>query len=150
MTNAEKMLLAEVAWKENRRGQIPGMTSIINVVQNRVKKHGASIESIIMAPFQFTSMSVKSDPEYGIDPAKSTGIDAIAWDVAQELAFDASAGTLNDLTNGATLYYAPNSIRTHKNITLPNGEVVPFPLTWNPKAVKYAATIAGQIFFTSV
>jgi hypothetical protein len=145
----EKRLLAECAWKENRAGKIPGMQSVINVVMNRAKMHHAPIDAIIMTPKQFTSMSVKTDPEYGVDPSKSTGIDAIAWACAQTLASEAAAGTLEDITHGSTLYYAPKGIKTNKYFKLPSGELVLFPQKWNPDAVKYQATIAGQLFFTA-
>lgn len=150
MTDAEITLLATVCWKENRRGQIPGMTSIINVVQNRVEKHGKTIEEIVMAPWQFTSMSVKSDPEFSVDPSKSHGADLSAWTEAQDLAQQASNGSLQDITLGSTLYYAPKGIKTNKTITLPTGEIVPFPQTWNANVVKYATTIAEQIFFKEI
>jgi spore germination cell wall hydrolase CwlJ-like protein len=153
LTDAEIKLLATVAWKENRRGGVPGMTSIINVVQNRVahpNKHWSDIESVIMAPWQFTSMSVGSDPEYSIDPSKSTGADLLAWGNAQGLAEQANAGVLADLTIGATLYFSPKGIKTTKTFMLPNGESVPFPQTWNPKAVRYAGEIASQLFFIEV
>ena len=143
-------LLAVCAWKENRRGGIPGMTSIINVIQNRAVRRGKTIEQIIMAPWQFTSMSVASDPEYSIDPSKSTGIDLDMWNDAQYLDMQAAAGVLVDLTNGSTLYYAPKGIKTTKTIMLPNGENVPFPQTWNPKAVRYACTICDQHFFVEL
>jgi spore germination cell wall hydrolase CwlJ-like protein len=149
MNDYQKRLLAEVAWKENRAGKIPGMTSIINVVMNRSKMHHVPVDSIIMQPKQFTSMSVRSDPEYGVDPSKSTGIDAVAWASAQQLASQADSGTLKDITNGSTLYYSPKSIKTNKYFKLPSGEMVLFPQTWNPKAVKFQAEIAGQLFFTA-
>jgi hypothetical protein len=66
------------------------------------------------------------------------------------LSHQAAAGVLVDLTNGATLYYAPKGIQTTKTITLPNGENVPFPQTWNKKAVRYSCTICEQVFFIEV
>ena len=152
MTDAEIDLLATVAWKENRRGQIPGMTSIINVVQNRAghRNYPSTLEGVIMQPKQFTSMSVASDPEYKVDPAQSKGVDLVAWKTAQDLAALSAAGTLEDITHGSTLYYAPKSIVTHATIALPNGETIPFPQKWNPAKVRYQATIAGQVFFTEL
>ena len=150
MNDREKHLFAECCWKENRAGGIKGMQSIGCVILNRANMHRAPIDSIIMQPKQFTSMSVKSDPEFGVDPSKSTGTDAIAWKVAQELAAKADAGTLEDITHGSTLYYAPKGIKTNKYFKLPSGEIVLFPQTWNPEAVKFQVTIAGQLFFTAV
>jgi spore germination cell wall hydrolase CwlJ-like protein len=152
MTDSEQRLLAECSWKENRRGQSEGMTSIINVVQNRVghRNYPSTIEGVIMQPKQFTSMSVKSDPEYSLDPAKSKGVDLAAWQTAQGLAQGAADGKLEDLTHGSTLYYAPKSIMTHATIALPTGETIPFPQKWNPAKVVYKATIQGQLFFTEI
>ena len=150
MTDKEIDLLAKCCWKENRRGGLPGMTSIINVIQNRAVRRGKTIEQIILTPWQFTSMSVESDPEYAIDPSKSIGADLLAWGNAQELAEQANAEVLPDITHGATLYYAPKGIKTTKTIMLPNGENVPFPQTWNTKAVRYACTICDQHFFVEL
>ena len=147
MTDSEINLLAICAWKENRHGQIPGMTSIINVVMNRMAKHGKTVEEIVYAPNQFTSMSVASDPEYRIHPLSSHGVDLAAWNEAETLAQQAAQGALQDITNSSTLYYAPKSIKTNRTFTLPSGEIVPFPQTWNPKVVRYEATIADQLFF---
>lgn len=150
MTDKEIDLLATCAWRENRHGGISGMSSIINVVQNRAVKHGKSIEQIILAPWQFTSMSVPSDPEYSLDPAKSTGLDLAMWNASQDLARRAAAGVLVDLTNGSTLYYAPKGIKTTSTFMLPNGQSVPFPQTWNQKSVRYAGEIESQLFFIEV
>jgi len=69
------------------------------------------------------------------------------WVMALSLASQAAAGTLADLTNGSTLYYAPYSIHTTATFTLPNGTVVPFPEGWNASVVTYEAAIGGQLFF---
>jgi spore germination cell wall hydrolase CwlJ-like protein len=152
MNQSDIELLATVAWKENRRGRIPGMTSIINVVMNRSAKHNKSIEQIIMAPRQFTSMSVPSDPEYSIDPQESVGIDHDAWMDAQDLAAQASQGALHDITNGSTMYFAPAGMPSSAVVpyVLPDGTRTVFPKMWNIMAVRYTCTIAKQLFFVEV
>ena len=152
MNQAEIELLATVAWKENRRGRIPGMTSIINVVQNRADKHGKTIDQIIMQPLQFTSMSVASDPEYSVDPSKSVGVDRDAWADAQDLAAQASQGALQDITSGSTLYFAPAGMPASTVVpyTLPDGTETVFPKHWNQNAVRYVCTIASQLFFVEI
>ncbi len=154
MTTSEIQLLAKVAWKENRGGGSDGMQSVINVVLNRVghRNYPDSIEGVIMQPSQFTSMSVKSDPEYSLDPvtAKLNAADAQAWQEAQRLAVLAAGGNLEDVTLGSTLYYAPAGIQTHRTITLPTGENIPWPQTWNQAVVQYRATIQHQVFFAEV
>ena len=152
MTEQEIQLLATVAWKENRGGGIPGMQSIINVVLNRVKRHNSMIEAVVMAPWQFTSMSVKSDPEFHLNPEtdKLNSSNALAWHDAQQLAQQASDGALEDITLGSTLYYAPTSIQTSMTITLPTGETTPWPEKWNQAVVQYRTKIQHQVFFAEV
>lgn len=143
-------LLATVAWKENRQGGVPGMQSIINVVLNRAAKSGKSIEAIILAPSQFSSMSVKSDPEYGLDPIGCVGPDARSWVEAQELAALARDGWLHDLTGGATLYYNPDGIKSSATYRLPSGVVVKWPSSWRQSNVRYTCTIANHLFFVEL
>ena len=152
MTSAEQDLLAKVAWKENRRGGQPGMTSIINVVLNRAFKHGKTIEQIIMAPYQFTSMSVASDPEYAVDPAKSAGADLAAWGLAKNLSAVASVGQLQDITNGSTMYFSPAGMPKDQVVpyALPDGTMTVFPKHWNQNAVRFVCAIAKQLFFIEV
>lgn len=154
MTDKEIDLLAVCAWKENRRGGVTGMQSIINSITNRLAHHRypKTIEGVIMQPSQYTSMSVPSDPEYKLDPAKSIGADLLAWGNAQELAEQENAGVLPDLTHGATLYFSPAGMAAGTTIpyTLPNGTQTVFPKKWNPRAVRYACTICGQHFFVEL
>ena len=152
MTDEEQKLLATVAWKENRRGAVAGMTSIMNVVMNRAAKHGKTIEEIIMAPWQFTSMSVASDPEYAVDPVQSHGSDLLAWITAQDLALKASESTLEDSTGGSTLYFAPLGMKASEvaPYTLPDGTETVFPKRWNANAVRYSCTICQQLFFVEI
>ena len=155
MTTSEIQLLAKVAWKEDRSGGSDGMRSVINVVLNRVGHRGYypdRVEDVIMQPKQFTSMSVKSDPEYLLDPAtaKLNAADAQAWQEAQRLAVLAAGGNLEDTTLGSTLYYDPAGIQTHRTITLPTGETIPWPQKWNQASVRYRTTIQHQVFFAEV
>ena len=162
MTEYEIDLIAECAWKENRHGGKPGMQSVINVILNRQREHPfQTITEIIMAPEQFSSMSVKSDPEYHLDPEKGTGVDLDMWNAAIDLAQDAANGTLQDIVGGATLYYAPaaftnnrdnphHQIYTPKIFNLPDGRTIPFPEGWNVAKVKWAESVASQEFFLQV
>jgi spore germination cell wall hydrolase CwlJ-like protein len=152
MEIADQRLLAEVAWKENREGGLAGMQSIINNVTNRVACHRYpnTVEGVIMQPWQYTSMSVKTDPQFGIDPDKSKGADRVAWGMAQELARQAASGVLADLTSGATLYYNPDGIKSTAKYQLPNGDMVKWPETWKQAKVRYVGTIAEHLFFVEL
>ena len=57
----------------------------------------------------------------------------------------ASEDTLDDLTAGSTLYYAPYSLQDAGAIDLPNGNSISFPRGWNPAAVAYQAKIGNQV-----
>ncbi len=96
------MSLALCAWKENRGGGIPGMTSVINVVMNRCAMSGASPYAEVYRPLQFSSMSYQHDPELLIQPKE----DDPSWEQAQDLAASAAQGKLADITGGAMFYFA--------------------------------------------
>jgi len=65
------------------------------------------------------------------------------------MAEQAAAGSLVDLTNGATLYYNPAGIGpTPLTWQKPDGTKVAFPAKWNPVGLTQTAEIAHHIFFT--
>ena len=137
--------MAITAYRENRGGGLSGMQSVINVVMNRVKSTGESPYLVCTTHAQFSSISMPG-PESYLWP-KDTDPD---WTAALAMAAEAAAGTLVDLTDGATLYYAPAAIETMVHFVLPGGRSVPFPKGWNAQAVKFTVAIADQLFFTEV
>jgi hypothetical protein len=144
MTDTE--LLALCIWREDRGDGVTGMTAVACVIVNRVRKSGKTYSQIIMAPFQFTSMSVASDPEYALLPKPGDPSYAQALTIASQ----AIAGVLEDITGGSTLYWAPVGIQSDKTITLGNGSVVPFPQHWNMAVVSDPVEIGKQIYLREV
>lgn len=139
----DQVVLALTMWRENRSGGVAGMQSIANVVTNRVHRRGSDAYAECTRALQFSSITAKGDPQLSLWPSDGD----VLWDQALDLAARALAGALEDLTNGATLYYAPGGIRSEKTYTLPDGTIVPFPAPWNPLAVHYLGEIAGHLFF---
>lgn len=78
------------------------MSSVANVIMNRVKRNGSSAYAEVYRPLQFSSMSYQHDPQLLIQPAEGDGV----WEQAQQIAIDAAMGKLADATGGATNYYA--------------------------------------------
>lgn len=146
MTIQDQVILALTIWRENRGGGFVGMQSVANVIVNRARKHNSSAYVECTRRLQFSSMTAPNDPELSLWPA---AIDT-QWQVALGIAATAAAGTLQDITGGADLYYAPAGIRGDVKITLP-GEIgiQPFPAGWNPQAVEFTGAIAKQFFFRS-
>lgn len=119
------------------------MQSVLNVLSNRAKKHGTTIYIEATKRLQFSSLTAPGDPQLVVWPADGDP------DMATALAMagDAVNGTLVDITDGATLYYAPAGIHSSVMRQMPNGDVVKFPEDWNPAAVTFTVTIADQYFF---
>jgi hypothetical protein len=146
MTIQDQVIGALCAWREQRGAGRPGLQSILNVLLNRTARDKTSVYEEATAKLQFSSLTAKGDPELTLWPVDADP----QWQQALSLAAQAAAGTLADLTNGSTLYYAPASIPSGASITIPNGTTLPFPKGWNPDVVTYQVTIGGQVFFTEV
>ncbi len=144
MTAQDIAITALTCWREARGGrpQPDAMQAVMNVICNRSAKTGESPYTVCTTHAQFSSIS-EPGPEAYLWPVAADP----QWVMALSLASQAAAGTLADLTNGSTLYYAPYSIHTTATFTLPNGTVVPFPEGWNASVVTYEASIGGQLFF---
>jgi hypothetical protein len=144
MTYLDKFMLCLTAWRENRGGGQIGMQSVINCIVNRCAKDKSTPYQECIKRLQFSSLTATGDPELTLWPQPSD----VQWLNAQDLVTQAEAGTLADLTGGATLYYAPASIKTTASFTLPDGSSIPFPQGWNAAVVRYTVTVEGQAFFT--
>jgi hypothetical protein len=146
INSIDTTFLAVTAWKENRGGLTPGMQSVINVICNRATARGTSPYQECVRPKQFSSLTEENDPELILWPSVTDP----QWEEAQSLAQLAALGTLEDITSGATLYYAPAGQKWTARFTLPGGTVVPFPDDWNESAVHFTVEIASQLFFREV
>ena len=126
MTAQDIVLLSLTMWRENRGGGTQGMQSVGNVIINRMARSGADAYTICTSHAQFSSVSMPGPESYlwgkDADPQ---------WQEALALAAQAAAGTLEDITQGATSYYA-SSMAT--------------PPGW-ASFMQHTVTIEGQLFF---
>jgi hypothetical protein len=141
MTIQDQVISALTAWRECRNAGTAGLTAIINVIVNRASR--VSPYTVCTQHAQFSSISMPG-PESYLWP----GDQDPQWLEALSQAEQAAAGTLPDLTNGSTLYYAPHGISSNAIYKLPSGITVPFPQHWNPDVITYQAEIGNQLFFT--
>ena len=102
------------------------MQSVINVLVNRAAKRGTSVYAEAVRRLQFSSMTAPGDPNLILYPADNDP----QWQGALILAAEA-ATSLQDITGGATSYYA-------LSMTTP-----PY---W-AASMKETVRIAGQVFF---
>lgn len=103
------------------------MQSVANVILNRASTRKTSPYAECVRPWQFSSITAKGDPELSLWPAVGDPQFAIAADLAAE----AAAGTLADITGGATSYYALS---------------MTIPPAWAAQMTR-TAEIEGQVFF---
>ena len=129
MTIQDQVVGALTAWRENRGGGVAGMTSVINVLVNRATHRGTDVYTEAVRRLQFSSMTAAGDPNLILFPADNDP----QWQEALTLASQASRGSLDDITGGATSYYA-------LSMTTP-----PY---WAASMTK-TVEIEGQVFFKS-
>lgn len=102
----DEEVLAKTAFGENRGGGKPGMTSVLNVIMNRAahpKWWGNNPRDVCLYPNQFDCWN-PNDPNY-LRIINTNAADPV-YIIALELAKEALAKILQDITNGATMYYA--------------------------------------------
>jgi len=133
-------------WREARGEGQAGMTAVACVLRNRVHKNNSTYFAEVTKPWQFSSITAKGDPQLGLFPGATDGL----WTTAQLTAGNVIDGDVQDITNGATLYWNPAGIESDKTYVLPDGSQVKFPHTWNPAAVRWTATIGHHIFLKEV
>src|SRR5512146_2919894 len=102
MNVSDQFLIALTAWRENRGGGYPGMQSVANVIVNRARTRGSSAYQECVRPWQFSSITAKGDPQLVLWPSPNDS----SWATAQSIALAAANGSLEDITGGATGYYA--------------------------------------------
>ena len=108
-TALEDDILARTLCGEARGEGDKGMQAVANVVMNRVDRPGwwgSAVKDVCLKPYQFSCWLI-NDPNRSVilnlDDGFSIYRDALA--IAQQ----ACGGTLEDITNGATSYYAKGS-----------------------------------------
>jgi len=127
LTIQDQVIGALCCWRENRGGGVPGMQSVFNVLMNRAAQRHTDVYTEAVRRLQFSSMTAAGDPNLILYPAD---LDP-QWAEALMLAQQADSGLLDDITGGATSYYA-------LSMTTP-----PYWATGMTETV----TIAGQKFF---
>lgn len=122
-------IVARTIWGEARGEGYTGMQAVANVIMNRVESPGwwgTDPVSVCMKPFQFSAWN-SSDANSG-KAARVTTADR-EFRIALDIAARAVAGTLPDITGGATHY--------HADYVYPN---------W-AQGLDRTATIGGHIFY---
>ena len=130
-----RLVLAQTIYGEARGEGYAGMAAVANVVMNRVAIGGwwgDNVIAVCKAPWQFSAWN-EGDPNRRVIEAMRPGDNAV-FDMAYEIAGKAVAGTLPDITGGATHYYARGSIAEP---------------SWARGAVK-TASLGGHDFFSGV
>ncbi len=103
------------------------MQSVCNVIMNRSYQRKISPYAVVTERMQFSSLTAPGDPQLGLWAAE----DDPQWIEAQDLAAQAVAGALPDITGGATCYFAES--------------MNPYP-AWAER-MEYTGSIAGQRFY---
>jgi hypothetical protein len=150
MTFQDQCLIAITCWRENRGGQPQpaAMQSVVNVIMNRAAAHSQDPYTVCTTHAQFSSISMPG-PEADLWPLDFNP----QWQQALALAAQAAAGTLDDITDGSTLYYAPADLTPTEiegTFTLPDGTTIPWVKGWNQAAVEFKVRVAGQVFFREI
>ena len=104
MTDDQTDILARTIYGEARGEGTKGMQAVANVVMNRVKAgswYGASIKDVCLKPYQFSCWNANDVNRTIIVNATDAQLKQ-----ARAIAEQAVAGTLPDITGGATHYYA--------------------------------------------
>lgn len=121
MPNEQEDIMARTAWGEARGEGSRGMQAVLNVIMNRVKKGGwwgVTPAEVCKKKSQFSCWN-KNDPNYS--KLLAVNENDPNFRTALSLAKSAYAGTLPDITGGATNYVnlaALNSIPSWvKNMT---------------------------------
>lgn len=146
LSHADYAMTALCLWREARGQGQAGMTAVACVLRNRVHKDNSTYFAEVTKAWQFSSITAKGDPQLGLYPLVADP----NWITAQLVAGNVIDGDVQDITNGATLYWNPDGITSTATYTLPNGSVVKFPQSWNPAAVRWVATIGAHIFLKEV
>jgi Cell Wall Hydrolase len=137
MSLLETSIPALCAWREARGGGIAGMQAVINVLQNRALRNKTTLYVEATKYEQFTSISppkgmTAEQSEADVWPQPINSIDWLGYGQAEFMVNKAMLGTLQDLTNGATMYYATSMKE---------------PPPWDFTKLEATVTIADQHFF---
>lgn len=103
----DDFMLALCMFREARSNGREGMQAVGCTIRNRVKINSdSSYYREVVRPLQFSSVTAHGDPQLGFYPWPANPVDWSAWTTAVDLAQGIIAGTVPDVTNGATHYFA--------------------------------------------
>jgi hypothetical protein len=126
-TSVQIAFAALCYWREGR-GSVQMMTAIGAVNANRMKRHKISQYADVVTKFAYSSMTDHGDPQLILFPLDTDTFYAAALIIAASV----SRGTLDDPTQGATLYY---------------DDSIPFPEHWNKSKVQATVKIGRLNFY---
>lgn len=98
-------IVALTLWREASGEGTQGMKAVANVIYNRALHNGITMYDVCTAPNQFSSLSIRGDASTIRWPKQTD----VVFQSACQLAEDALAGTLEDITDGALFYYNPKT-----------------------------------------
>lgn len=107
------------------------MLAVACVIRNRVQKHNSTYYAQVVKPLAFSSITAHNDPQLTTFPKDSDA----SWIQAQLIAGNVMDGGVNDITNGATLYY---------------DDSISFPKGWNKDAVVPVGKIGRLNLFREI
>jgi len=96
-----ELLAATLSLEAANQGRV-GREAVANVVINRAKARGQSVEQILLARAQFSSL--KAGPSASIAKAREHRNFKTVWSCSYDIAGKAIAGQLRDRTNGAQYF----------------------------------------------
>ena len=162
-TAEDQFIATLMAYREAANQKDAGMISVLCVARNNTLKHDTSIFTEITKPFRYSSINCPVNAktaslgtlqglltELSKFPSQQNTVDWALWNHIGNLVNGVLNGVIEDITNGATLYYAPGSIASTAKFKLPNGTVVPFPQGWDITKVQFTTQIGTQLFFREV
>jgi hypothetical protein len=161
----ELFLTKETLWRECESGGITGMRSVCHAIANRAIKYKVSIFQAITKKYAFSSINAPGLPNelvdaipiqtmaevvrlkkkvnelntmcVGLSRFPQTAQDLNLWNQAETIAVQVYGGTDQDITGGATLYYAVAARKGAKP-------------DWDFSKLRFTGNIAGQNFYVEM
>lgn len=159
-SSEDQFLATLMAYREAANQKDAGITAVLCVARNNAAKHGTTIFTEITKPFRYSSINCPINAktaslgtlqglltELSKFPSQANQTDWALWKHIGDIVAGILSGVAEDITTGATLYYAPAGISSTVTFTLPNGTVVPFPAGWDKSKLQFTTQIGTQLFF---
>lgn len=131
MTTSDYFMTALCLYREARGEGNSGMTSVACVIRNRTIKRNTTPYAEVIKKLQFSSITDPKDQQLTTYPME---VD-LAWQQAQLIAKNVLNNDIQDITQGATLYY---------------DDSIPFPPSWNKIHTQDTVKIGRLNFFKEI